>query len=279
MTTMPRLLLAVSAVAAVAGCSNALRDFPDKGSLRYKVDQAKNALDAYEFDDAITLIAPVLAQYPTDLDVAYVASAAHAGKAGLRIIDLGAAFVSGLSTKGIFQIFAEHFPDADDDTIDEIETAVTILETAGPRHGNRTTDLNFYALFLYYSRIGATLNRYAFDSSNTLLSAFRTCRKTVDKTATLTGLPDGAVDTIMTSVPRILDAIDGLSLSGGSFSSLGSLSSALPGGVTLPYDALPCSANSAHAYCLATRLLVAQSKSEGGFGLGTGEFLCVPPLP
>ena len=263
-----RILTGLLGAAWLSGCANVEREFPNKSADAYRIDQAKIALDKYKFDMAIENIGPVLAKKPKDPEVAYVASAAYAGRAGLRILDLFSELARKVSTTALLAIFAEHYISSDDDRISDIETAKDIIEGYGERAADLDPDMNFFALFVFYSRIGVTLNRYGYTADTTDVDpAFKAC--------SVSKFPDAAVDTVMTSLPRIIDTASAVAAAGAGFDDLKGLT--LP--IDLGWDPIPCSANSNNIACLAVRNLVAQSKAEGGFGLGTGEYPCLTTTP
>jgi len=262
---------------SVGACANAWRDFADKSSDSYLMEQARNSLDALNFDKAIIEITPVIASNPQNMDAAYIGSSAYAGRAGLRILDLFISIGNDISSKTLLTILAQHFIGATDQSLSDMNTSVSLLEGAGPNAASRSTDMNFYALLLYYARIGVNLNRYAFDvSANTLLPNFNACYKTVDLVAINTGIPDAAIDNIMISVPRIIDAISGVTGSGDAFSAILN-ASILP--ASLPSAPIPCSLSSVNVQCLAIRTLITNT-NVGAPGIGgLGGAACVGPVP
>lgn len=301
-----KTLVAVVALGGLTACPNAYRSFPDPTQDEYRMDRAIKALDDLDFDTAIENIDPVLAKKPKNERVAYIAASAYAGRAGLRMIDLykdmitWIASTSGSSTSTMFTTLAEHFPDASDQDIKDMETAKEIIEDYGADVDDRSADMNFFFLFVNLSRIGVTLNRYAYEyttsgSSHIAVKRtnFRACRMTVDLDGTVTGLPDSdtsssdgndhlcgsgsqhacPVDIVMTSLANVFATGDAIP----NFPDLSSMTTAM--GITLPTEPLPCSDDSQALECLGVRTLIAQSKSEGGQGLGTGETLCATATP
>ncbi|MBS1983481.1 MAG: hypothetical protein JST16_04855 [Bdellovibrionales bacterium] len=261
-------------VGMLGGCANPFRDLADKTSEKYRIDQAEGLLNSYKFDDAITAIDPVVAAHPTDERIVNIAVSAYAGRAGLRILDMLEAIGTDLSTKGIFRIFADHFVESDADKQSDIENAKDLIEAYGARGVNRSASMNFLAMFVYYSRIGVVLNRYAYNGTTQLLSTFKACHTTSDFNAATTGLPDSAVDIVMTSIPRILDAASGIASS--TDSRITSITS-IPGVPTdLGFDPIPCSADSNNTTCKTVRSLINIGPSEisGTIGLATGEGAC-----
>jgi hypothetical protein len=262
------------AVAGLGGCANAWRDFSNRSSDDYKIAEARKALDRLDFEGAIVNIDPLLARRGDEEEIAYIGSAAYAGRAGLRILDLFAALSSDLGTKTLFTIFAQHYEGADDDDAADMETAISILENFGPRAADRSGNLNFYALFLFYSRIGLTLNRYAFNPSNMLRANFSVCHAAEDLDGAVTGLPNPMVDRIMTSVPRILETIPaigaGSGLPNGAIDT--TVLDTLFGGAA-PFDPIPCASDQTNLSCVAARILIANSD----IGLGTND--PITPIP
>ena len=271
------LIAAGVIVGTLSGCHNMYRDFSDKSSDSYLIFQAKSYMDALDFDSAITSITPVVASQPTNEEVAYIASASYAGRAGLRILDLFSKLASELSSKSILQIFAEHFPGATDTTVADIESATRVLEAFSPRASGRSPSLNFYALFLYYSRIGVILNRYAYDSTSTLRTNFTACNTQDTPDAAETGIPNDMIDRIMTSIPRVLDAASGATGGGSTTNALSSAS--LPPELS-SFSPIPCSTDSNDVRCLAGRTFVNIGRPTGiGLGTGSGGGICLVTTP
>lgn len=267
-----RAALALSGVLALlcASCGNVFRDFPEKDSDSYRIDATRNALDAENFDNAIAEISPVLTAQPKNSEVVYLASVAYAGRAGLRILNLFSEIANAAATTGILTIFAKHFTAASTDDLADFESAVSIVQAYSDFAMDRDTDLNFYAIFLYYARIGVILNHYAFDNSVALRSNFKACHTVEDLVGASTGIPNAMLDKIYISIPRIVDIVNTIAL-GSQFGGLTNLS-ALP---TLPKAALPCSATPNNVNCLAVRSLVNVGPSSGGIGLGSGGVCAV----
>lgn len=266
----------------LSACANVFRDFPDKGSREYRMDKARVAIDEKNWDDAIDGITPVLEDSPDDPDVVYIAATAYAGRAGLRILTLFTELSSSADTKGLFLILAEHFTLNEGETldlagftttrgiqaIDDIETAKEIIETYGARAADRNNDINYIAFFVYASRIGVTLSRLALDpdSAYSLRTNFRGCHKVVAPSAAKTGLPNDAVDIVLTSLPRLAETASYV------FGASTGVTSGIPSG--LSFDPI-CATNQIDPTCLTTRALINVGKSEGGIGLGVGvENLC-----
>ena len=200
---MRKLILVFALVLGLASCGNAFRDFPDKSSDAYYIDQARIFLDQFKFDEAIAKITPVLVTQPRNPSVVEIAMLAHAGRAGLRVLDL--ILELGSSSDTFFMIFAQHFPNADDDDVADMQRAVEILEAYEPDHLNRTSQFNLIGMFLYYGRIGVTLNRYAY-VNNVLSATFDHCSST--------DLPDTALTNIVQSLPKALDSASGIGTGG-----------------------------------------------------------------
>lgn len=261
MVVAPALFLALMC----ASCGNIFRDFPERTSDSYRIDAARNALDANNYDNAIAEITPVLVHQPQNPEVVYLASVSYAGRAGLRILDLFTEIVDAAATDGILTIFAKHFTAATADDLADFESAVSILQAYSDTATDRDTDLNFYAIFLYYARIGIILNHHAFDDDVTLRSNFKACHTVKDLDGASTGIPNPSLDKIYISIPRIVEIVNAIAL-GSQFGGLTDLG-ALP---TLPRTALPCSATPNNANCLAVRSLVNVGPSLSGIGLGSG---------
>ncbi len=271
-----RILGTGLALVVLGGCANAYRDFTDKSTDRYIIDQAKQSLDALKFDETLTQILPLFERRPTDPEIAYLASAAYAGRGGLRILDLFMALASELGDKKLFEIFAEHYVGADEADIADLESAVSVLERYGATAIERNTDMNFYALFLYYSRIGIMLNRYAYDAAGSKRGNFRVCHTQESVEGAMTGLPHAAVDRVMTTIPRIVETIPFV---GGSGIAEGALDMSALG--EFPREAYPCAEHAdltqlldeGTQKCLAVRVLVGSDQ----LGLNTGEASgCLP---
>lgn len=264
-------------VVVLPACSNIYKDFPEKSSDTYRIDAARNALDSNNYSNAISEISPVLATQPQNAEVAYLASAAYAGRAGLRILDLFEQIANSAASKGLLYIFAQHFSGADADDIADFEQAVQIFQNYSDFAVDRSTDLNFYGIFLYYARIGILLNYYALDpTAGTVLSNFDACHRVVDAApgAVITGLPNAAVDKIFVTLPRIIEIVNAITL-GSSFANLTDISS-LP---ALPRAAIPCTSSSNNVQCLGVRTLVNVGPSGNGIGLGSGSGICLVTTP
>lgn len=189
----------------LGNCSNALRDFPNKSSDQYYIDQAQIYLDQHKFDEAIDKIMPVLQTQPQNQLVVKIAVLSHAGRAGLRVLDMVLS-LANMSGSTFFKTFAEHFPNADESTISDINTAVNILETFENDPAARDSELNLISMFLYFSVIGVHLNAYAYEADNVLDSSFNSC-STVD-------LPDEQNSVIVQSTAKALEASEHISDSG-----------------------------------------------------------------
>ncbi len=281
------LFVLLGALVFLGGCANPFRDFPNKGSKEYRLSRAQDKLDHHKFDEVIDDLEPLFGSDPDDPAVVYLGVCAYAGRAGLRVLTLFTDIANGIESKGLFEILAEHFvPTAaeefdladvtalsDISSIADIESAKTIIENYGARAADRNSDINYMAFFVYLSRIGITLNRYAYDTDTGVLRTnFKACRTTVDPAGATTGIPNDAVDLVMTSLPRVIET------AGYVFSSGSSPTSDLP--TSLPFDAI-CATEPNNVNCLATRTLIAVSKDEqdSAIGLGTGEPGCLVVSP
>jgi len=239
----------------LTSCSNAFRDFPDKSSDQYYIDVAKLYLNQFKFTEAIEKILPVLETQPRNAEVVEIAMLAYAGRAGLRVLDLILTLGSDSGSSSFFRIFAEHFPGATDDDIADIQAAIDILEGYESDATLRDSELNLIGMFLYYSRIGVTLNRYAYDG-DTILPSFDQCDPA--------DLPDAPLTQIVQSVPKALTAASNLS-SGG-------VSDALDGLTSTP--AIQAFAGDEDAECPADAAPCQRMRSligEGALGIGLGS--------
>lgn len=273
-----KTIAAVGLTIMLSGCKNLYTDFGSKTSNDYLLYEAEKDLDALRFDSAINNLDVVLARVPDDSYARYMKSVAHSGRAGLRVVQIFET-LSSSGSASIFQILAESFHTINDFRLDDFKVAVDSLEYFSTDPGDRTSEQNFYALFLFLGRIGAVLNRYAYDNNNALLSTtFSACHKVVDKSAVTTGIPDDAIDIIMTMIPRITDTVQKLSEQGSG--NLFDVSSLQALGV-FSYDPIPCSADSNAPKCLAIRTII--NNNSTGLGLGTGSgpeaIACLAAVP
>jgi hypothetical protein len=264
--------VALFLVATQVSCINVLREFGDKSSDSYLLEQARRLLDAEDFDAAIEAITPVLASEPENEEVVYVAAASYAGRAGLRALDLLTNIVTYGSEKTLFEIFAEAFPGADADDQTDIERATSIIDTFSDEASGRSSDLNLFSVFVYYSRIGVALSLYAYDSEGVQRTNFSACHTEEDFEGVKTGLPDDMVDIVMTSIPKIVDALSGVTVQGGAVDALRNVDLT----DSLSEDPIPCSDDSNNPVCLIMRSAINVGLPDG-FGLGTGsQFLESP---
>lgn len=267
-----RSIAALLVAATLLGsCKNLFQDFTDKTNAEYIKEQTKIKIDAGLWDEAIVTVAPLLADQPQDPEVAYLASSAYAGRAGLRILDAIVAIGSDAGSKGMFEIFAELLVNADLDDQADLETAMTIVENYGAAASDRNADVNFYALFLYYARIGARLAPVAY-TDGTKRTDFTACCKDTG-CPTSVGISDDDVDVVLSTIPRILDTMNGIAVSGSGIDTLAGLT--LPPSFT--NDPLPCSAASTGGGspgsdyvvpCTLARSMINQGATLGGLGLG-----------
>lgn len=267
-----RLLSLISAVALLASCRNLYRDFGDRTSDDYLIAQARYQLDAYDFDAAIQSITPVLSSQPTNVDVVYLASAAHAGKAGLRVLDLFAAIGSEGSSKGLIQLFAEHYAGADDTTVSEMEAAYSIVEAYDSNPATRGARLNFYSVFVLLSRMGAVSARYALLSDGTLNSDFNNCQESESAIGD-TGIPSSAIDIVVDSIVKLPNTI---SYSGST--QFGSMASSVSG-LLLVAPAQTCVALPGDNMCLVARSILGTGIDDSPSGIGFNVAPRVLPEP
>lgn len=251
------------------GCRNLYRDFGDKTSDDYLITQARFDLDALDFDAAISRISPVLVSQPTNAEVVYLAAAAHAGKAGLRVMDLFLQF-SSISSNGLIPTLADHFGATTDDDVAQIEEAISIIETYDADPTTRGAHLNFFSVFLYFSRIGAISARYAYDTSGVLDATFDNCRNT-DEGGYL-GIPDASIDSLIDAFVKLGPAIANSGSS--AFSSVGSAIDAL--GISAPGTSCDTSKNG--AMCLIVRDMLGAGPLGTPPGIGF-NISAVPPKP
>ncbi len=252
-------------------CGNITEDFADKKSNRYLIDQTKKFMDQRDFDSAITSITAVLARDRSD-EVLYLASMAYAGRAGLRILDIVDKIASDSSSKGILRIMAERFEGADADDVADIESAVALLEEIDDRAAGRSSDHNFFALFLYLSRFGVNLNIYAL-AYNGLRANFTGCHTVQDFAGASTGVPNSVVNKFYSSVPRIIDSATRVTASGTGLTTLLDKINSLPAG--LAFTAPPCVATPNDVGCLGVRSTL---NDATGIGLGQGG-VCAAVTP
>ncbi|MEO5666851.1 MAG: hypothetical protein ABIR96_02205, partial [Bdellovibrionota bacterium] len=198
---MKKMFLSLLIIAGLGSCSNAFRDFPDKSSDQYYIDLAQIYLNQFKFTEAIAKITPVLGTQPHNEQVVQIAMLAYAGRSGLRVLDLILALGSDVSTSSFFRVFAEHFPDADDADIADMQSAIDILEDYQPDPTLRNSELNLIAMFLYYGRIGVILHRYAY-VNNVISAGFDQCDTT--------DFPDAALTNVVQSVPKALNSASSL---------------------------------------------------------------------
>jgi hypothetical protein len=252
-------------VTSLTGCKNLYSNFTHRTSTEYLIYDAERFIDNLQFDLAIMNLDEVLTRDATHPQALYLNSIAHSGRAGLRVISIFETIQDG-GTTNLFPMLAASFKLTDDTDLADFALAVNYLETVGEEAADRTADQNFYALFLYAGYIGAVLNRYAYNASNTLMTAnFSACHKVSNKAAVKTGIPDDGIDVIMTMIPRLIDTMDEMA-SNGSDALIDT--TALENLGTFSYDPIPCSANSSLAACRAVRSIV--NNSTTGIGLGTG---------
>ncbi|HVJ64294.1 MAG TPA: hypothetical protein VM901_03465 [Bdellovibrionota bacterium] len=257
--------IAVVLLVSLTGCKNFYSNFTHRTSTEYLIYDAERFIDNLQFDLAIINLDEVLSRDSTHEQALYLNSIAHSGRAGLRVISIFETVQDG-GTSNLFPMLAASFKLMDDTGLADFALAVDYLETVAEDAADRTPDQNFYALFLYAGYIGAVLNRYAYNTSNTLMTAnFSACHKVSNKAAVKTGIPDDGIDIIMTMIPRLIDTMDEMASSG---SDTLIDTTALENLGTFSYDPIPCSANSNVVACRAVRSIV--NNSSTGIGLGTG---------
>jgi len=277
-TSSKNSLLLAPLILLLSSCGNVLEDFPSKTSDSYLLDQSKKYIDENDYDSAIASIEPVLLHQPDNPEVVYVASVAYAGRGGLRILDLFENLVDGVATKGVLQIFAENFVDSTASEIADIERSMSVLESYGALAAGRTDNMNFFALFLFYSRIGVVLNTYAYDPvTDQKRSNFDACHTLVTYDAVKTGIANSEIDKIYTTIPRIVDTITHVAASGSGFDEIRAATSLMPAGLGM--NPLPCSDTPNDANCRAVRTLINVGKSANGIGLESGVGVCVAVTP
>ncbi len=265
MSFSSKILFLVLPLVTTAGCDNLYRDFSHKTSTDYLLYEAERDIDNLRFTRAIRNLDEVLRRHPNYSQAKYMNSIAHSGRAGLRVIRIFET-IQDSGSANLFLTLANSFELVDDDNLEDFATAVEYLEDIAPTSLERSSDQNFYALFLYLGRVGAVLNRYAFDASNLILAAtFSACHTVEAKAAPKTGIPDDGIDVIMTMIPRITDTVDRLSEQG-SFDLIDI--TALQAVGTFGYDPIPCSVDSDDPDCLAVRTII--NNGSTGIGLGTG---------
>ena len=256
---------------ALAGCSNILEDFPDKNGEEYLKAQARLHIDKSQWDAAIVAITPVLARHPQDQEIANIAATAYVGRAGLRVLDLIDNIVQESDDHGMLEILAHHFSgyEVGDQYLADYATAVGIIEAAGATGAARDANLNFLSLFVYYTRIGVILNRYAFTpKTKSLRPGFDACLSSSDLTGVNpTGIPNAQIDIIYTSIPKIIDSAANINASGDGLDALIS-ANGIP--TNFAVNPIPCTSTQNAAACVVTRNLVGIGKIAGGIGIETG---------
>jgi len=279
-----RIGILILSIFTLGSCRNAFRDFGDRTTDEFLIQQTRYLLDEYDFEGAIVTITSVLASQPNNPEVVYLAAASHAGHGGLRILDLFSAIASESSTKGLIQIFAEHFPAADDDTVDEIDAAISIIENYDDDPTTRDPKLNFFTVFLLFSRMGAITSRYALDENAELNTDFNNCHREANLTGA-TGIPNEKIDSMIDAFLKIPLTIAN---SGSSqFSSISDSLSAFP--LTAPSASCAAAetagidaAGEEQAMCLLMRLIVGTGADDGGIGLDidpAGPNTCLTVAP
>lgn len=247
------------------GCKNLYQDISHRTSTSYLLYEAERDIDGLKFDRAIRNLDEVLSRVPTHAQALYMNSIAHSGRAGLRVLRILES-AQNIGAGSLFAMLGDSLNRIDDDDMDDFKVATDYLEKLGPMPEDRNSDQNFYALFLYLGRIGAVINRFAYDSTNTLLSAnFSSCHTVEAKSGPKTGLPDDAIDVIMTNIPRVIDTLERLAQQG---SNIAIDVSSLQALGTFYYDPIPCSADPNDLQCLAVRTII--NNGSTGVGLGTG---------
>jgi len=244
-------------ILGLGSCSNAFRDLPDKSSDQYYIDQARIFLNEFKFTEAIAKIMPVLESQPRNPEVVEIAILAHAGRAGLRVLDLILELGSDSGSVSFFKIFAQHFPNADDDDIADMQTAISILETYEPNEVVRSSELNMIAMFLYYGRIGVVLHRYAYED-NVLSPTFNQC--------STTDLPDVDLTYIVQSIPKALNASSYISDADGVSSALSALTDLPEIQFFIGSEESVCPTN--QAPCQSMRSLIGEGALNIGLGAG-----------
>lgn len=253
-----------------SSCKNLFSDFTDRTSFDYIVEQTRIHLDREDFDLAIATIEPLLETNPKNEEVAVLASSAYAGRAGVRTLDQILA-IGESSGAGLFEVFTVNLAAADEEDLEDLERARTIIEAYGATAADRSPDANFYALFLWYSRVGANLAFHAVDAGE-VRTNFTACHGVINFAGARTGLPNATVDRVMTSIARIVDTLPGISSDADVVAALGGITSALPTAVTdiIGMDPIPCEdavlPDPNAIACLGVRTLI----NGSSLGLGTG---------
>lgn len=253
-------------------CGNLLEDYPDKNSNEYLMDRTRKLLDDENFEAAITTITPALNRNPTDPDVAYLAAVAYAGRGGLRILNVISRAASDGGTDGVLKIFAKSLPSSDVADISDFNTAVDILEAAGATAALRNSEHNFFALFLYFARLGVYLNSYGF-LVDALRSNFTGCHTVVDTAAASTGITNSDLGVIYITLPRIIETSAYVTGSDDGLSDILDVVDDLPTG--LSRTTAPCVATPNDANCLAVRTMI---NSANPVGLNQGG-VCAAVTP
>ncbi len=244
----------------LGACGNVLRYFPDAGSDSYKIDQAKICLDQFDFDCAVESIDPVLESQPDNPEVVAVGIAAYAGRGDLRILDLMQEISSGLSTSNLFDILAEHFPQADAAERSDVARAVEILETFESEASERTASMNVLAFFLYYGQIGVILSDYAYDGAATVAPGWDSC---ADDDL---NLPTAEVQLIGRALANVTDSAENMPSNSAVSTAFDSFSSAFDAmGVSKTLD---CSSGGGVATCATLRSVIGSRSTTIGVGPG-----------
>jgi hypothetical protein len=279
-----RIGILILSTFSLGSCRNAFRDFGDRTTDEYLINQTRYLLDQYDFEGAIGTITNVLGSQPTNPEVVYLAAAAHAGHGGLRILDLFSAIANESSTKGLIQIFAEHFPGADDDTVAEIDAAITIIENYDANPLTRDPKLNFFTVFLLFSRMGVITSRYALDETASLKADFDNCHREVSETTT-TGIPNLKIDSLIDAFIKIP-----LTIANSGSSQFASISDALssfpltaPGASCAAAETAGLdAAGEEQAMCLLMRLIIGSGADDDAIGLDiepAGPNTCLTVTP
>lgn len=157
------------------GCSvNVLENFADKTTNEALYNDALIAMNAKDFDAALTKIGLMTGEYPALRKIVKLKAEANAGLCGLDFIPFILA-MKDIGTTRLFPFLLGHFSTGTTAKIDYCKTAEDLIESIGTV-ATRTSDENMDLLLISFAKLGNILSYYTdADDSGAVDAAYNSC--------------------------------------------------------------------------------------------------------
>lgn len=151
---------------SILSCSgNILETFGDKDTDQAKYTEALMLINKSQYDDAITVLLSMSAEYQAKREVKALAASAYAGRGGLTFLTLIEAFQNPGGVR-LYPFLVQGFIGATAAKSTDLNTAAGVIDSISTDPASRTADENVFAALIYLGEAGSVLNTYLDNDNN-----------------------------------------------------------------------------------------------------------------